>query len=148
MLAAVAFVLGGVLAVRPTKAQQRIAEIREKAIRAGMHVKLPVSLRFPEKLEKGRSPYYCKHVKSKDFYQSFYCVFRDDDRVRTSAGDLATTLKTGIDNILISASKDIDGFYLGEGLIGFSWQESDKQEIFDELCVCIDHVERLLSVNA
>lgn len=144
ILLAIAFVLGGVLAIKPSKAQQQVAGIRANAMRSGMHVKLPVSLNFPDDIAKGRSPFYCKQHKENLSLGNFYCAFRDKDRIAVSSGDIAVGLKAKIDQVLVSAHSDLQGFYFGDGLLGFSWLESNKAEVFAELCDRIDEVEQLL----
>ena len=144
ILAATALILGGVLSVRPSKAQKRIASIRASAMQSGIHVKLPVSLKFPDDIEKGRLPFYCRHLREISFAGSYYCVLRDDDRISASSGDINVSLKTKIDAILMSADPDIRGFYLGDGLLGFSWLESERSEVLTGMGRCIDEVEALL----
>ena len=143
-----ALVLGGVLGVRPSKAQLQVAEIRESAIQRGIHVKLPVSLRFPESIEKPRQPFYCLHLGVKTFSNSHYCVLRDGDRIGNSSGDLSATLKTQIDKVLLATDEDVVGFYMGDGLVGFSWQESAKQGALENLLEAIDEVQSLLKNSA
>gem|GEM_PF-3589484 len=146
ILAAIAFVLGGMLSVRPSKAQQKVADIRANAMRSGIHVKLPVSLRFPDDIAKGRSPFYCKKLKENLLPDNYYCAFRDESRISDSRGDIAVGLKTKIDEALISAHPDIQGVYFADGLLGFSWLESSKSEVFTELCGRLEEVETLLGV--
>lgn len=148
ILAAIAFVLGGVLAVKPSKAQQQVADIRAQAIQSGIHVKLPVSLSFPEDIEKGRAPFYCRQLKEYVVSGEYYCAIRDGNRISHSSGDISVSLKTKIDEVLMSAHPDIHGFYFGDGLIGFSWLESDKKEIFAELCERIEKVKKFLQEQA
>ena len=144
LLLSFAMVLGAVLSVRPSRAQVQVAAIRESAIQQGVHVKLPVSLRFPESIEKPRQPFYCKNLRVKAFSNHRYCAIRDLDRIGTSSGDIPASLKCDIDDILLSSDKDINGFYMGDGLIGFSWRESENQQTQDELIQKIAQVEALL----
>lgn len=148
ILAAIAFVLGGVLAVKPSKAQQQVAAIRANAIQSGIHVKLPVSLKFPDDIEKGRYPFYCRQLENSTLPGEYYCARRDGNRIAVSSGDIPVSLKAKIDQVLMSAHSDIYGFYFGDGLIGFSWLESDKKEIFAELCERIEKVKKFLQEQA
>lgn len=144
LLGAFGMIVGAVLAVKPTDGQARVARVRERALKDGLHIKLPISLEFPSDMEKGRLPFYCQHLKNKKFLGKFYVCERDTNRIRTSSGDVATSLQIGIDNILLSANHEIEGFYLGNGLMGFSWQETDNQEVYEELRTHLVTVERLL----
>ena len=140
----IALLLGGLLGVKPSRAQLQVAQIREAAIEKGLHVKLPVSLRFPEAIEKPRRPFYCKHLQVKEFSNKHYLALRDGDRIKTSSGDISTTLKTAIDRLLLDANQDVGGFYMGDGLIGFGWKESQKSDALEDLIRRIDEVQSLL----
>lgn len=148
LLGAFGMIFGAILAVKPTDGQARVARVRERAMKDGMHIKLPISLEFPNDIEKGRLPFYCQHLKNKKFFDKFYVSQRGDGRIETSSGDIATSLQIGIDKILLSTNSEIDGFYLGNGLMGFSWEETDNEEVYEELRERLRGIEKLLAESA
>lgn len=132
------FVAGGIFSLLPSKAELRMAKIRRLALEKGMHVKLPLSLALPEGVKKGRAPFYCRKLSDSRFQSAVYYALRQEQGVQSSDGNIAVSLKVELDALLVAANPEIEAFYLGEGMVGFSWSESDDASHFNHLCDCID----------
>ena len=142
LIATLLFVLGGLLAVQPTKAQKRIAALRETAMQAGLHVKLPVSLKFPEGVSKSESAYYCKSLGDRKLSHPFVHVLRSEYGLISRSGK--STLDRNFEEKLNSLPEEFNALYLGGGLIGISWNEEEVYEVPETLLKCLADMEASL----
>ena len=113
LIATLLFVLGGLLAVQPTKAQKRIAALRETAMQAGLHVKLPVSLKFPEGVSKSESAYYCKSLGDRKLSHPFVHVLRSEYGLISRSGK--STLDRTFEKSSTACQKSLMPFIWGAG---------------------------------
>ena len=111
----------------PSEKQKYIAALRSHALQQGLHVKLPVSLGFPEGCDKSSHPYYCLQRKLKPG-QPFIHLIRDDRGVHLSSAQNSIQ-RDFLTQVLLNLSKNYDAIYIGNGLIGLSWDEAKTENI-------------------
>lgn len=139
LIGAAFFVLGGLLAVQPTKTQKRIATLRESARAEGLHVKLPVSLKFPDNVVKSERPYYCKNLVDRRLAHQFVHALRGENGQIKCAGSKA--LESVFSSRLASLPPEFDAIYLGGGLLAVSWNESRVSVVPKTLLECLADLE-------
>ena len=132
------FVMGGLLSIQPSKTQKRIAGLRQSALESGLHVKLPVSLKFPEAVAKSEYPYYCRVLPDRSYAHCFVHLYVDDNGHRQQKvlgldRDIETLWR-----LLEKTGTAYPALYLGQGLIGVSWKETGVDEIPVELTNLLD----------
>lgn len=139
LIGAAFFILGGLLSVQPSKTQKRIAGLRESAISAGVHVKLPVSLTFPDDVGKSGHPYYCKNLLDRKLAQQFIHVLRDEQgQIKATGNKKQSSL---LSKKLQAMPSDFSAIYLGAGLLGISWNESGVSVVPESLLECLAELE-------
>lgn len=125
------FVLGGLMAARPSKYQKRIATLRDSAIKEGVHIKLPVSLKFPEGAQKSEWPYYCLALSDRNLANTYRHVLRKED------DNLPEDIRDPIDRAFCQALEDLGSdyraAYMGSCLLGISWNEAGEEQVPDKL---------------
>ena len=141
LIGAAFFVLGGLLSVQPSKTQKRIAGLREKAMQKGLHVKLPVSLKFPEGVTKSDKPYYCKNLSDRSLAHQFVHVMRMDDGSLKSKSSGCSKCKSLFETSLKGLPLEFNAIYMGSGLLGISWNEAIVTEIPENLLECLAEIE-------
>jgi len=125
------FVLGGLMAARPSKYQKRIAALRNSAMQEGMHIKLPVSLKFPEGMQKSESPYYCLTLDDRNLAKTFRHVLRrEDDSLPENISD---PIEKEFCEALSNLGPDYRAAYMGSCLLGISWNETGEERAPDKL---------------
>lgn len=144
LIGAAFFVLGGLLAVQPTKTQKRIASLREAAMKSGLHVKLPMSLKFPESVIKSDKPYYCKNLNDRRFSHQFVHTLRQEDGSICSKSFGNSKLESVFEEALKALPQDFSAIYLGTGLLGISWNEAGVTEVPENLLECLAEIESRL----
>lgn len=144
LIGAAFFVLGGLLAVQPSRTQKRIANLREAALASGLHVKLPVSLKFPEAVTKSEKPYYCKNLTDRRLSHQFVHALRMEDGSIHSKSSGNPGFESIFEQALNTLPAEFNAIYLGSGLLGISWNESVVTEVPENLLECLARIERQL----
>ena len=133
------FVWGGLLAVQPTKTQKRIAYLRESAMQEGLHIKLPVSLKFPEGAKKSESPYYCLTLADRKLGNMYRHISRNGDG--SLPEDLSDPIEISFCEVLSDHGDEYKAAYLGAGLLGISWNEAAQEKVPDELLQALQELK-------
>tara|TARA_R110002073_G_scaffold31930_4_gene97406 strand:- start:81 stop:530 length:450 start_codon:yes stop_codon:yes gene_type:complete len=131
LIGAAMFVWGGLLAVQPSKTQKRIAVLRESAMHEGLHIKLPVSLKFPEGAQKSDSPYYCLTLSDRKLGNRYRHVLRREDGRLPE--DLSDPMDISFCEALNKLGDEYKAVYLGAGLLGISWNEAAQEQVPEKL---------------
>ena len=131
LIGAAMFVLGGLLAAQPSKTQKRIADLRESAINEGLHIKLPVSLKFPDGAKKSESPYYCLTLTDRKLGNLYRHILRKGDG--SLPEDLSDPIEISFCEVLKDLGDEYKAAYLGSGLLGISWNEAAQEKVPDKL---------------
>ena len=147
LVAAVFFILGGLLSVQPSRTQKRIARLREDAMAKGLHVKLPVSLKFPKGFARSESPYYCRNLSDRRLSHQFAHVLRTENAALNSSGRDHSLCESIFYRELQKLPSDFVAIYLGAGLIGVSWSEARAAEVPEVLIACLSELELQLQSN-
>jgi hypothetical protein len=132
------FVLGGLLAVQPSKHQKRLAALRGSAMQKGVHIKLPVSLKFPDNAKKSDYPYYCLMLTERDQGNKYRHVLRRDDDSLPRVSDPLEKFFCGTLNAL---GTDYKAVYVGSGLVGVSWNESGAEQCPERLLESLEQLK-------
>jgi len=148
LIGAAFFVLGGLLSVQPNKTQKRIAGLREAAMKAGLHVKLPMSLKFPEGVVKSETPYYCKNLLDRRLSHQFVHVLRLEDGSIKSKSSGNSESEYLFEQKLKSMPSEFNAIYLGSGLLGVSWSEAAVTDVPQTLLECLSEIESKLISKA
>lgn len=141
LIGAAFFILGGLLSVQPSKTQKRIALLRETAMHKGLHVKLPVSLKFPEGVIKSSRPYYCKNMNDRRLAHQFAHVLRTDEGEIICSHKLNSSLESLFQKKLVGLPENYKAIYLGSGLLGLSWNEATEDEVPQVLLDSLSEIE-------
>lgn len=123
--------------------QKRVADLRSNAFSNGLHVKLPVSLSFPAICIKSEHAYYCKLRKLKPT-QPFVHLLRDiNSNIQVTPAKKSEQNKA-LEKILAGMPFEYSALYIGNDLIGVSWDEMGADSIPDELLSTLKKIENLL----
>ena len=144
LLAAAMFVLGGLLAVQPSKTEKRIAKLRESAMQKGLYVKLPTSLKFPQAAVKSEHPYYCINLKDRSLANRYAHLIRAQDGKLPDSTHM-DSLQTKLRDIFVDLPSQYTAIYLGAGLAGISWNEAECLSVPEELVKALSELEMKLS---
>lgn len=144
LLGAVLFILGGILSIQPSKTEKRIAALRESAMRQGLHVKLPMSLKFPEGEVKSDAPYYCVNFKDRRPANHFIHIMRKDNGAVPELINPDQYQKVAL-AALEQIGKGYKAVYVASGLVGISWDEADTDTVPEQLVQVLQHLGKDLS---
>lgn len=127
------------MAVRPSKYQKRIAALRGSAMQEGVHIKLPVSLKFPEGVPKSESPYYCLELANRNQANTFrHILRREDDSLPENISD---PMEKAFCEALKNLGTDYRAVFMGGHLLGISWNETGENRVPDKLLRALEELK-------